>query len=212
MAHKKGVGSTDNGRDSNSKRLGVKLFGGQYAKAGNILVRQRGTKFHPGNNVYMGKDFTLHARIDGFVDFKTKRLGRTYVNILPNLDEVKETVAPVKATKAKAAPKAAPKAEAAPAPAAKKDAKPDDLKKIEGIGPKTAEHFNNAGILSFADLAAASQDQLKSILDAAGKRYAIINPSTFPMQAALAAEGKWDELKSLQDRINNGVLDGAEEE
>ena len=58
MAHKKGVGSTDNGRDSNSKRLGVKLFGGQYAKAGNIIVRQRGTKFHPGENVYMGKDFT----------------------------------------------------------------------------------------------------------------------------------------------------------
>ena len=214
MAHKKGVGSTDNGRDSNSKRLGVKLFGGQYAKAGNILVRQRGTKFHPGNNVYMGKDFTLHAKINGFVDFKTKRLGRTYVNILPNLEEVKETVAPVKAAKPKAAPKAAPKAEAAPAPApkAKSEAKADDLKKIEGIGPKTAEHFNNAGILSFADLAAASQDQLKSILDAAGKRYAIINPTTFPMQAALAAEGKWDELKSLQDRINNGVLDGAEEE
>ena len=207
MAHKKGVGSTDNGRDSNSKRLGVKLFGGQYAKAGNILVRQRGTKFHPGNNVYMGKDFTLHAKIDGFVDFKTKRLGRTFVNILPNLEEVKETVAPVKAAK----PKAAPKTEAAPAPKAKADAKPDDLKKIEGIGPKTAEHFNNAGIVSFADLAAASQDQLRSILDAAGKRYAIINPSTFPMQAALAAEGKWDELKSLQDRINNGILDGEEE-
>jgi large subunit ribosomal protein L27 len=64
MAHKKGVGSTDNGRDSKSKRLGVKLFGGQFAKAGNIIVRQRGTKYHPGENVYMGKDFTLHARIE----------------------------------------------------------------------------------------------------------------------------------------------------
>ena len=98
-------------------------------------------------------------------------MGRTYVNVLPNLDEVKETVAPVKAAKPKAAPKAAPAA-----PKAKATAKADDLKKIEGIGPKTAEHFTNAGIVTFADLAAASQDQLQSILDAAGKRYAIINP------------------------------------
>ena len=69
MAHKKGVGSTDNGRDSNSKRLGVKLFGGEHAIPGNIIVRQRGTKFHPGNNVYMGRDFTLHARVEGLVKF-----------------------------------------------------------------------------------------------------------------------------------------------
>ena len=100
MAHKKGVGSTDNGRDSNSKRLGIKLFGGQVAKAGNIIVRQRGTKFHPGNNVYMGKDFTLHAKVDGTVDFKKKRLGRTYVNILTEAEVA--TAAPAK----KAAPKA----------------------------------------------------------------------------------------------------------
>jgi len=99
MAHKKGVGSTDNGRDSNSKRLGVKLFGGQYAKAGNIIVRQRGTKFHPGNNVYMGRDFTLHASVEGHVDYKKKRLGRTFVNIIP-LNEVQETVAKVQTTKA----------------------------------------------------------------------------------------------------------------
>lgn len=84
MAHKKGVGSTDNGRDSNPKFLGVKLFGGQYAKAGNIIVRQRGTKFHPGNNVGMGKDHTLHALVPGVVEFKKKRLGRTFVNILPD--------------------------------------------------------------------------------------------------------------------------------
>ncbi|MFM8361940.1 MAG: 50S ribosomal protein L27, partial [Haliscomenobacter sp.] len=70
MAHKKGVGSSDNGRDSKSKRLGVKLFGGQLAQAGNIIVRQRGTKFHPGENVYMGRDFTLHASIEGRVHFK----------------------------------------------------------------------------------------------------------------------------------------------
>ena len=67
MAHKKGVGSTDNGRDSKSKRLGVKLFGGQSARAGNIIVRQRGTRFHAGDNVGMGRDFTLHALIDGTI-------------------------------------------------------------------------------------------------------------------------------------------------
>ncbi len=220
MAHKKGVGSTDNGRDSNSKRLGVKLFGGQYAKAGNILVRQRGTKFHPGNNVYMGKDFTLHARVNGFVDFKRKRLGRLFVNILPSLDEVKETVAKVKAApevKAKkdTAPKAveekkkkeAPKATETKTKSTPKSKGDDDLKKIEGIGPKTAEHFNAAGINSFADLAASPIEKLQEILENAGKRYAIINPSTFAMQAALAADGKWDELKELQNRIKGGKLE-----
>ncbi len=83
MAHKKGVGSTDNGRDSHSKRLGVKLFGGQAATAGNIIVRQRGTKYHPGENVYMGKDFTLHAKVDGKVTFRKSRLNRMYVSIDP---------------------------------------------------------------------------------------------------------------------------------
>ena len=82
MAHKKGVGSSDNGRDSKSKRLGVKLFGGQVATAGNILIRQRGTKFHPGRNVGMGKDFTLYAFTDGTVSFQTKKRDRTYVNVV----------------------------------------------------------------------------------------------------------------------------------
>ena len=97
MAHKKGVGSTDNGRDSNPKFLGVKLFGGQYAKAGNIIVRQRGTKFHPGSNVGMGKDHTLHALVPGVVEFKKKRLGRTFVNIVPDSNYQ----APVNGSKAK---------------------------------------------------------------------------------------------------------------
>ena len=82
MAHKNGVGSSDNGRDSKSKRLGVKLFGGQTATAGNILIRQRGTKFHPGRNVGMGKDFTLYALTDGTVSFQTKKRDRTYVNVV----------------------------------------------------------------------------------------------------------------------------------
>ncbi len=80
MAHKKGGGSTKNGRDSISKRLGVKLFGGQVAKAGNIIVRQRGTKFYPGKNVGMGKDYTLFALKDGKVKFYRSN-GRKYVTI-----------------------------------------------------------------------------------------------------------------------------------
>ena len=103
MAHKKGVGSSDNGRDSKSKRLGVKLFGGQVAKAGNILIRQRGTKFHAGENTYLGKDFTIHAKVDGTVAFHKSKLNRTWISIIPALNEVKETVAPI----AKAKPAAA---------------------------------------------------------------------------------------------------------
>ncbi len=83
MAHKKGVGSSKNGRESESKRLGVKIFGGQAATAGNIIVRQRGTKHNPGNNVYIGKDHTLHAKIDGLVKFQKKAGGKSYVSIEP---------------------------------------------------------------------------------------------------------------------------------
>ena len=83
MAHKKGVGSSKNGRESESKRLGVKIFGGQTAIAGNIIVRQRGTKHHPGENVYLGKDHTLHAKIDGTVKFTKKKNNRSYVSIIP---------------------------------------------------------------------------------------------------------------------------------
>jgi large subunit ribosomal protein L27 len=83
MAHKKGTGSTRNGRDSNSKRLGVKLYGGQVAKSGNILVRQRGTKIHPGNNVGRGKDDTLFALIDGIVTFENKDRRRKKVSVYP---------------------------------------------------------------------------------------------------------------------------------
>ena len=81
MAHKKGVGSSKNGRESHSKRLGVKLFGGQNAKAGNIIVRQKGTKIHPGNNVGMGKDFTLFALVDGVVKFEPYRRTRKQVSV-----------------------------------------------------------------------------------------------------------------------------------
>ncbi len=81
MAHKKGVGSSRNGRDSQSQRLGIKRFGGQLVKAGNILVRQRGTKFHPGNNVKKGSDDTLFATIDGVVSFERKDRSRLKISV-----------------------------------------------------------------------------------------------------------------------------------
>ena len=83
MAHKNGVGSSKNGRESESKRLGVKVFGGQFAKAGNIIVRQRGTQHHPGLNVGMGRDHTLFALIDGNVVFTRKQGDKSYVSIEP---------------------------------------------------------------------------------------------------------------------------------
>ena len=81
MAHKKGEGSVKNGRDSNSKRLGVKIFGGQPAIAGNIIVRQRGTVYHPGKNVGVGKDYTLFALSDGVVEFRKSKQNRTVVSV-----------------------------------------------------------------------------------------------------------------------------------
>ncbi len=83
MAHKKGVGSSKNGRESESKRLGVKIFGGQAAIAGNIIVRQRGTQHHPGANVGIGKDHTLFALVDGTVEFRKKKNNRSFVSVVP---------------------------------------------------------------------------------------------------------------------------------
>ncbi|MDR1865530.1 MAG: 50S ribosomal protein L27 [Bacteroidales bacterium] len=83
MAHKKGVGSSRNGRESESKRLGVKLFGGQVCKAGNILVRQRGTRHYPGTNVGIGRDHTLYALTDGTIEFRKRQNDRSYVSVLP---------------------------------------------------------------------------------------------------------------------------------
>ena len=83
MAHKKGVGSSKNGRESHSKRLGVKIYGGQAAIAGNIIVRQRGSKHNPGENVYISKDHTLHARVDVVVKFQKKAGDKSFVSIIP---------------------------------------------------------------------------------------------------------------------------------
>lgn len=86
MAHKKGVGSSKNGRESHSKRLGVKVWGGQPVIAGNIIIRQRGTRFHPGKNVGIGRDHTIFALVDGVVTFKKGREDRSVVSVLPNAE------------------------------------------------------------------------------------------------------------------------------
>ncbi len=90
MAHKKAGGSSRNGRDSAGRRLGVKLYGGENALAGNILVRQRGTQWHPGPNVGMGKDHTLFALINGNVEYRTKAKGRTFVSVIPAMENAAE--------------------------------------------------------------------------------------------------------------------------
>ena len=138
MAHKKGAGSSRNGRESHSKRLGIKIFGGQPAIAGNIIVRQRGTKHNPGVNVGIGRDHTLFALTDGHVVFRKKADNRSYVSVVPfEVVPVAEVAAPapkVKAEKkvveapapvAEVAAEAAPKAKKAAAPKAKKEAAAD---------------------------------------------------------------------------------------
>lgn len=91
MAHKKGQGSSKNGRDSKSKRLGVKLYGGQVVKSGNIIVRQRGTQFHPGEGVGIGRDHTIFAITEGVIKFTTRRNDRTYISVEP-IPVVTETI------------------------------------------------------------------------------------------------------------------------
>jgi large subunit ribosomal protein L27 len=138
MAHKKGAGSSRNGRESHSKRLGIKIFGGQPAIAGNIIVRQRGTKHNPGVNVGIGRDHTLFALTDGHVVFRKKADNRSYVSVVPfEAEPVVEVAAPAPKAKAEkkvveapapvaeVAEEAAPKAKKAAAPKAKKEAATD---------------------------------------------------------------------------------------
>ena len=288
MAHKKGVGSTDNGRDSKSKRLGVKLFGGQAAKAGNIIVRQRGTKWHSGNNTYLGKDFTIHAKVDGKVQFTRRKNNKVFVNIVPfeiveeKLDTKKDVVATREvpsivetATMVEEAPKESMPSDvpvetqksssevltteeqvveeiettakevveenivsddvviAQETPptiettstteenatkneeklgASQKIALPsgeevqlNDLTVIEGIGPKIAELLRENEITTWESLATISVERLNEILTKKGAGYANQNPSTWPEQAQLAVDRKWEELQKLQDYLLGGV-------
>ena len=178
MAHKKGQGSSKNGRESHSKRLGVKKFGGEFVLAGNILVRQRGTQFHPGLGVGLGKDHTLFAKRHGVVEFETKRNNRKYIHVQPiaELEEAMENAvkaaqeevveAPKAAKKeAKETKKAEPKAEAPKADTASSD----DLTALAGVGPKMADKMNAAGITSFAQLAAMTEESIAALEAEKGK-------------------------------------------
>lgn len=178
MAHKKGQGSSKNGRESHSKRLGVKKFGGEFVLAGNILVRQRGTQFHPGLGVGLGKDHTLFAKRHGVVEFETKRNNRKYIHVQPiaELEEAmqnavkaaqEEVVEAPKAAKkeAKETKKAEPKAEAPKADTASAD----DLTALAGVGPKMADKMIAAGITSFAQLAAMTEESIAALEAEKGK-------------------------------------------
>jgi large subunit ribosomal protein L27 len=197
MAHKKGVGSSKNGRESESKRLGVKIYGGQFAKAGNILIRQRGTKHNPGENVGMGKDHTLFALVDGTVVFRKKRNNKSFISVEPVVEvDVAVAEAPVKtAPKKEAAPKVEEKVEAktevkveepkaeVKKEAPKAEAKGDDLTKLTGVGPKLAEILNAAGLNTYADVAGTSLEKFKEVLESAGSRYASKDPQPWIDQA-----------------------------
>lgn len=202
MAHKKGVGSSKNGRESESKRLGVKIYGGQVAKAGNILVRQRGTQHYPGENVGMGKDHTLFALIDGTVMFRKKRKNRSFVSVEPVMEvETAVVDAPIEKVPESEKPKAetkpaaevveeAPKAEKKEASAKEAEVKTDDLKKLDGIGPKLEEVFNSAGITTFEGFASTPVEKLSEILEEAGSRYASKDPAPWIEQAKELAKDK----------------------
>lgn len=120
MAHKKGAGSSRNGRESHSKRLGIKIFGGQPAIAGNIIVRQRGTKHNPGVNVGIGRDHTLFALAEGIVVFRKKADNRSYVSVVPATEAVAEVAAAPAVVEATPVAEEAPKAKKTAAPKAKK--------------------------------------------------------------------------------------------
>jgi large subunit ribosomal protein L27 len=138
MAHKKGAGSTRNGRDSHSKRLGVKLFGGQTAIAGNIIIRQRGTKFHPGMGVDIGKDHTIFAVADGIVEFRRKKDDKVFVNIVTTVGESIPVVREKQSSSAKAATaEKAPKAKKAKTEDAAEDAPKAKKAKTEDAAEET---------------------------------------------------------------------------
>nr|WP_315423291.1 50S ribosomal protein L27 [uncultured Pedobacter sp.] len=132
MAHKKGAGSSKNGRESHSKRLGIKIFGGQLAIAGNILVRQRGTKHHPDKGVGIGRDHTLFALVDGTVIFRKKQDNKSYVSILPITEaEIEAAIAKAPVAKKAVAKKEVVAEEAEATPAAKKAPAKKAVKKDE---------------------------------------------------------------------------------
>ncbi len=147
MAHKKGQGSTQNNRDSAGRRLGVKKFGGEFVRAGNIIIRQRGTKVHPGNNVGLGKDHTIFALIDGFVKFEKRAGNKNRVSVYQtNLNTATAKKSPANSqTKTSSTPTT------------------DDLKKLSGVGPVMEKKLHDMGITSFEQIANLTKQEIHDI-------------------------------------------------
>jgi len=213
MAHKKGVGSSRNGRDSNPKYRGIKKYGGEFVIAGNIILRQCGTKWHPGTNVGMGTDYTIYSLVDGVVQFQHKSKKAYKVSVLPvefevEMDDEQSVLAMTTASVVSApqATVASPVASTAASFGFKpQKAGKDDLTIVEGIGPKISDLLVAGGIDTFEQLANASIESIQAILDAAGPAYRIAKPATWPAQSALCASGSWEELRALQERLSAGV-------
>jgi large subunit ribosomal protein L27 len=226
MAHKKGGGSSRNGRDSNAQRLGVKTYGGEYVIPGNIIVRQRGTHFHPGENVGLGKDYTIFSKIEGIVVFERMRgrNGQKQISVYPENvvpvshggtlqaggeTAVAEAPAP-KAKRAAAAPAAVADAEPTPAPKARATkskatkAEGDNLTVIEGIGPKTQAALVKSGITTYAQIAKLSADELYQIVKVENNVQIVGDAATWPKQAQFLVDGDADGLKAYQDRLVGG--------
>ncbi len=193
MAHKKGMGSTKNGRDSESKRLGVKAFGGEFVQPGSIIIRQRGTKFHPGRGVGMGKDHTIYSKVEGQVVFRKRKSGRSFISVLPEgvttshsapsstkatkktkTDSAKETQNQEQQTETQVSQSTQDetKSEAQagdPQNALLKvvgeasESNKDDLKEINGVGPSMEEKLNAIGIYKFEQVANISESALELI-------------------------------------------------
>ena len=222
MAHKKGGGSTKNGRDSNAQRMGVKCFGSEFVIPGNIIVRQRGTHFHPGENVGLGRDYTIFSKIEGIVVFERmhgrngqKRISVYPENVVPTTHggtlQVNGDAAVAQAPAPKAKRTAAPATveETKPAPKArtvKKAAKAegDKLTVIEGIGPKTQAALYNSGITTYAQIANASADDLHRIVKVENNVQIVGDAATWPKQAQYLVDGDADGLKTYQDKLVGG--------
>jgi large subunit ribosomal protein L27 len=219
MAHKKGGGSSRNGRDSNAQRLGVKRYGGELVIPGNIIVRQRGTHFHPGENVGIGKDHTIFSKIEGIIVFERMRgrEGQKRISVYPQgAVPVKGNggvhAAPAAVAEAPIAPKAAPAPKKPAEPKAEKPAKAkaaassekDNLTRIEGIGPKVQAALNDAGVTTFAKLATLSADELTQIVKVDHNVRIVGDAATWPKQAQFLVDGDEEGLKAYQDRLVGG--------
>jgi large subunit ribosomal protein L27 len=214
MAHKKGGGSSRNGRDSNAQRLGVKCYGGELVIPGNIIVRQRGTHFHPGENVGLGKDYTIFSKIEGIVVFERMRGREGQKRISVYSEEAVKAMAAKTAdgSNAAVAEPVAEKSPVAPKPKTPKPAKSaeaknerDTLTQIEGVGPKVQTALYKSGITTFAQIAKMSPEELHQIVRVDNDVHIVGDAaSSWPKQAQFLVDGDTEGLKAYQDHLVGG--------